>query len=430
MYGRKKRKLNNGSNLTLILVLLAILTLASCIMVGNIANRYAAGDKNVIAVVAEGVAHKHQHKDPNFPFGGNPEMENFDQRWDAETSVDLFKTVYTDADGKVIAESANGDPIIAPGTRNEYEFTLKNTGNISLDFDLNLEGLFQLEGCTLPLYVRLYSEGKWLVGGEEEWLHLSLLNSAPVDHKTIPVGESVTYRFEWQWPFEMTEEEKTLVDNFNQSVEEANRNDTQFGGSGISPSFSLNIKTRAVLTEGAIPAYPDGIEPVTEFVLVALMGVIALFTGIWLFRVLFRRHIYLTGVVSMTLEEKVQLGARRTRLVGDRFAFPRVRLGKHTVKVGKAKCKIRLRSVDSDSGLFLEINKNTFVITVRKNIRAVELYFIVGRDLTVSAVQWAVIDNKHNVYTANGMIPADRKTRCNRTPGGLTVNGKGRYSAE
>ncbi len=433
MHGQKRRKLNNGSNLRLILALLVVLVLASSVLVGNLFNRYAAGDRNVISVVVEGFAHQIQHNDPNFPIGGNPEMENFDQRWEASASVDLFKTTYTDAAGNVIVQSSNGDPIIAPGTQNEYPFSLKNTGNISLDFKLNLAGSFSVADHHLPIYVRLYSEGRWLLGGENEWVHIDLIGDI-LEERTLAVGESVTYRFDWQWPSDMDDESLNLIHDLNDAMLNADQNDTQLGNfsaSDLGVDFKLDIKTTSVITEGAIATYKDGIEPITEFVLVVLMGGIALAVFLWLCAILFRRHVYLTGIVSYALENKARLGARRTHIINGRFAFSRVRLGRCKVKVGKASCKLKIQCVDSDSDLFLRIDKNTYVITVSRKIRAIELYFTpVGRHLKVSATEWAVIDKKHNVYTAYGMTPADRKTRSNTTPGGLSVDGKGRYTAE
>lgn len=127
------------------------------------------------------------------------DLEVFDDQevWTTETHVDLFQSNY---DGTVVSD--NGEKVIAPGTSNFYSFSLKNSGNIPLDYAVSLKVDAVVEerdgSIAIPLEWRLLDGEKTAVsdwreyGDREETLKEATLNSRHQDNYTI----------EWRWGFE------------------------------------------------------------------------------------------------------------------------------------------------------------------------------------------------------------------------------------
>ncbi len=424
----KKKKVNIAAGIWLIVLLLAILVLATAILVASFVKRYVGGEKNVIAVVIDGNAIREQYDDPELPLGANPDMQSGEPAWETETTVDLFKNTYVNADGVVTVKSALGDKVIAPGTSHSYDFTLKNTGNISLDYTLSVDSIFKISGYDLPFYVRLRCNGEWLVGKADKWEQVETLGDS-VDSRTLARDSSVTYTFEWQWPFESDEKNQQLLDNFNQSLLEADANDTGIGNyGGADTDFTLTISTTAVVTPGADAMFRDGTLVLHEFILVIVLLGLILGALIWLLiLLLLRRKIYLTGIVVPAIVGEVGLGKKQPQLYGNRFVFSKVRMGKRVLTMGETVCKLKFRSGKSELGVVFEQQDETVTVTLRRGIRALELYFDAAL-FTPSTLHWAAIDKKHNVYTASGVRPPDPETKTNTTPDGLTVDKNGKYN--
>ena len=124
--------------------------------------------------------------------------------WVTDTTVDIFKSSYTNANGDIIAQSHNGDKIIAPGTSNDFTFKISNTGEIPLDFVVDI-GTIVTEGHEVPLNIRLQRyDGKWIIGDEDTWVKASEQESVQ-DTGTISEGRYFYYTLEWQWPFDVDE---------------------------------------------------------------------------------------------------------------------------------------------------------------------------------------------------------------------------------
>jgi len=132
-------------------------------------------------------------------YRGNLEIADGKQIWGSETQVDLFRNSYGDT-----VVSGDGEKVIAPGTSNFYRFTLKNNGNMPLDYTISLEvepqGEEKKAAPAIPLEWRLL-EGNgtavsdWREYGSAERLKQSTLNSRRQDSYTI----------EWRWDFERSE---------------------------------------------------------------------------------------------------------------------------------------------------------------------------------------------------------------------------------
>ena len=123
--------------------------------------------------------------------------------WTTNTSVDIFKSSYTNSKGQVTVKSRYGDKVIAPGTSNTFVFKLANTGNVPLDFQMNIEAKTS-RGYVLPIKTRVQRyDNKWVVGDSEEWVDTTELDKA-LDTGTLDAGKYVYYTLEWEWPFEGT----------------------------------------------------------------------------------------------------------------------------------------------------------------------------------------------------------------------------------
>ncbi len=419
------KKLNRISlpGLWLTVVLLIILILATLTLLGSFIMGYVGGEPNVIEVMADSSVVAQMYGDESLPGGALPEME---ASWETETSVDLFKTAYTGPDGTITVESSNGDKVIAPGTSNTYYFTLKNTGNIALDYTLILEGVFKLADKDIPMFVRLSRDNDWIMGSADSWIHVDEMKEI-LESDTLPRGKSATYLFEWMWPYEMDDETDILVGDLLDTLIASDANDTELGDLyfDVDSQFVLNIEINSMITAGAFAEFADGAPIMPRFVLACTMSGLILGSGLWLLILLFvRRNIYFTGLLTPPAPGTVTLGKKDRELSMGRFTFEKTHLGKHKLTLVGSERTIRFKYNKKVVGLAITNKNDETVVLMGRKIRAVEMYFMGG---TPNPLQWAAIDKKHNVYTPAGMIPAVDK--ANRTPGGLTVDKKGRYGA-
>ena len=71
----------------------------------------------------------------------NPSAEVEDESgivWEKHTNVDIFKTSYKNGNGEFTVVSNNGDKVFAPGTATSYKFTAQNSGNMAVDYTIDL----------------------------------------------------------------------------------------------------------------------------------------------------------------------------------------------------------------------------------------------------------------------------------------------------
>ena len=133
----------------------------------------------------------------------DPEITVHDdvRTWETETKVDIFKIVYENGEA-VVTVDGMGDKVIAPGTGNEYTFYLKNTGNVMLDYKLEIEAFFTPDTQPIPVEARLKGyDGTYLLGAEDSWADVLELNQVK-DKASISVNRYAYYTLEWQWPYE------------------------------------------------------------------------------------------------------------------------------------------------------------------------------------------------------------------------------------
>ena len=177
----------------------------------------------------------------------NPGFEAGDDKtvWGTNTQVEIFSVSYVNGEQIITVKSDNGDKVIAPGTENSYTFKLKNTGNVALDYTVEIDAYFTPADITIPITGRLNRyDGKWVVGSKDEYANVPVLDTA-TDRATLGAGKYTYYTLDWLWPFESGDDElDTLLGNLATEQE---------------LTFTIVIKTTA--TESSNPNDDSGITP-------------------------------------------------------------------------------------------------------------------------------------------------------------------------
>ena len=175
-------------------------------------------------------------KDPIF------KVEDENTVWEGHTQVEIFRVSYENGEGKITVQSGKGDKVIAPGTSNEYAFTLKNTGKESLDYTLEMEAYFSNEEFAIPVVVRLLEDqGTYLLGNDEAYTDVLDLNQVN-ESGSLSAGYIAPYTLQWQWPFEGDDAYDTLLGNM--AVDEdltltiVIRTVAEYGGEGGMPPYT------------------------------------------------------------------------------------------------------------------------------------------------------------------------------------------------
>lgn len=133
--------------------------------------------------------------------------------WAGDTDVEIFKITYENGKGVVTVEGADGNKLIAPGTTNQYSFTLKNTGDVSLNYQMTMEAYITGTDLQIPVVVRVIDhDGNYCLGSSDKWEDILFLNN--IDKKgKLAADRYANYTLEWQWPFEGNDELDTLLGN-------------------------------------------------------------------------------------------------------------------------------------------------------------------------------------------------------------------------
>ncbi len=412
--GSKQNIRHTGRNIWIVVLILVIVLIITLALIGASLGKLSGWERNIISLFG---------KDPGD--GANslqaeeaPELviQDGQARWEVDTTVDLFKNAYANRRGEVTVKSADGGKVIAPGTANTYEFSLKNTGNISLDYTMKLDSAFTLSTQELPVQVRVRSGDQWIFGGENSWARPGDLTEV-TETGTLAVNKYVTYAFEWQWPYESGADDALLSD----------LNDTLIGNAAAEQEveFRLNIGVQSVVTPGAAPDGIRGEEPYSVPRGLVFLGLLGL--GILLLLLLFwRTPVYVTGFLPG--EGALCIGRKQDTLRPDgRFLFPKICMGRHRLTLGQAEYRIRLKRGRRLPGLAFEQKDDLLVITVGRKVRAIELYLL--PTLAVRRDEWAAIDKDHNVISPAGVKEPD-ENKENTTPGGLHIDKDGNLEIE
>ena len=165
--------------------------------------------------------------------------------WSTNTQVEIFRISYVNGEQVITVNNDNGDKIIAPGTENSYSFKLKNTGNVALDYTVELDAYFTPADIEIPINGRLNRyDGTWVIGGKDEYAKVSVLDTAE-DKATLGAGKYTYYTLDWLWPFESGNDEL----------------DTMLGNLAVDQDLTFTIVIKTTATESSDPYDDSGITP-------------------------------------------------------------------------------------------------------------------------------------------------------------------------
>ena len=172
-------------------------------------------------------------------------VDENDVVWGTETNVEIFKVSYENGEGVITVKSDNVEKVVAPGTDNSYTFKLKKTGNVPVEYWLDVDAYITPGDMMIPIEGRINRyDGQWIVGGMSEWVEVPAIDTA-ADQGTLGAGKYTYYTLDWRWPFESGNDEyDTLLGNL--AVEE-------------DITITIVIKTIAMATDD--PGRDDGITP-------------------------------------------------------------------------------------------------------------------------------------------------------------------------
>ena len=308
---------HTGRNIWILVLLLILIILLTWAYLSGLLGNFTGRDRNTINIANSSTV-MNSDDDENT---SDVLIESEDIRWETNTSINLFREFYTNEDGAITVLSEDEDKVIAPGTSNEYEFTIKNTGNAPIDYVLTLDSIFALEDYDLPMVVRLHKGSEWLIGNENEWVAVSEL-SEYTDSDSLDINNSAIYVFEWEWPYEVGEQEELILNDLN---------DTLLGNTAINRDveFTLNIKVDYTVNPAYIADEAGNRASVLPLILLAI-GLIAGFGIIWI--IIWRTPVYVTGFVPGMADHKIKIGNKETEILdSNRFIFNRIYTGKHKI---------------------------------------------------------------------------------------------------
>ena len=139
-----------------------------------------------------------------------------------DADLDIFSATYKNAQGEVVIQGADGDKVIAPGSKVDYTVRLRNKDTVAIDYTLiaviktinNSEN----QEIEIPLEFRILDpEDNYIAGDAKTWVDRKALDG--LSHTgTIMSGESAEYVFQWRWPFEGSDDElDTMLGNMADS---------------------------------------------------------------------------------------------------------------------------------------------------------------------------------------------------------------------
>ena len=139
-----------------------------------------------------------------------------------DAELDIFSATYKNAQGEIVIEGADGEKVIAPGSKVDYTVRLRNKDTIAIDYTLVAEiKLLNApvdKKVELPLEFRILDpDDNYIAGDAKTWVDREALDG--LTHTgTILRDGSAEYIFQWRWPFEGGSDElDTMLGNMAES---------------------------------------------------------------------------------------------------------------------------------------------------------------------------------------------------------------------
>lgn len=189
--------------------------------------------------------------------------------WQGVTNVEIFKVSYQNGEERITVDGG-ADKVIAPGTENQYAFTLDNSGKHPLDYTMTVRASFGNSQYSIPVSVRLRTaSGEFAVGSADTFEDVLQLNRV-YEESALGAGRQHTYILDWKWDFEGDDVYDTLLGNLAASGEEL--------------SLAITIETVATqsidddCTSGDLPPTGDDSSTFRWFIvaILSMAGIFAL----------------------------------------------------------------------------------------------------------------------------------------------------------
>lgn len=88
--------------------------------------------------------------------------------------------------------------VIAPASGGEYEFTIENTMDFTVKYQLEMKDENDID---IPMHFKLRKEdGTYLLGSKDKWLSADSLKKGIIPEESLASGSNSKYVLEWEWP--------------------------------------------------------------------------------------------------------------------------------------------------------------------------------------------------------------------------------------
>ena len=166
-----------------------------------------------------------------------------DRVWTTNSKFEVFSISDENGEKKITVQSSDEDKVIAPGTEFSYVFKIKNTGNVALDNEVQVNAYITPDDVIIPITGRLSRyDGKWIAGDKENYAEVDELDLA-ADVTTIGAGKYAYYVLDWKWPFESGDDEL----------------DTMLGDMSVTQEITFTLEVTTYSVESPDPGADGGI---------------------------------------------------------------------------------------------------------------------------------------------------------------------------
>lgn len=265
----EKKNETNKWLMMLVLLLIVLVSITTMVYAEQLSS-YLPSDEGALAIVNE----INENEDSNDSQDSSdqdkeihPGFVVYDDNgtWEMKTEIEIFKVAYENGEQVFTVISDDGEKVIAPGTSNSYTFKLKNTGDVAMDYDLEVKTSVSPSELRIPIQGKISRfDRKWIFGDNLNWDEMNGFDVIK-DSFTLGSNHYSYYTLEWQWPFEGNDEWDTYLGNLAVDEEIV---------------YTIEIHTIATASEdtdgdGGIPSTPSTGDN-SQVLLYAIIGGIAL----------------------------------------------------------------------------------------------------------------------------------------------------------